>query len=126
MESRLRGQTHQLMKALEGFYPFVKNAEEQISILEGDVENLTQRKKSLDSDIAEKIKKADMILALDHKKTKEKLDAADALLESAQAIYFELYKAQITKICPPKSYVEEKILPKIEDTKKKIKEASIA
>lgn len=120
MQSRLRDQTHQLMKALEAFYPFVKNAEEQISILEGDVANLSVRKKSLDSEISEKIKKSDMLLALDQKKTKEKLEQADLLLESAQSIYFELYKAQATKIVPPVSYADS-LISKAKDVAGKVK-----
>ena len=94
------------MKALEGFYPFVKNAEEQISILEGDVANLTQRKTSLDGELAEKIKMADQLIALQNKKSKEKLEAAEMLLENAQTLYFELYKANVTKIVPPVAYAD--------------------
>lgn len=126
MESRLRETTHILMRALEGFYPFVKNAEEQIGLLEGDVANLTVKKKGLENEISEQIKKADMLIALDKKKTKDALANAELLLEETQRIYFELYKAKVTKICPPAGYVEERVMPKVEDLKKKIKEAIVA
>ena len=121
MQTRLRDTTHQLMKALDAFYPFVKNAEEQISILEGDVSNLTERKKNLDAEILEKIKRSDLLLVLDQKKTKEKLEAAEALFQNAQEIYYELYKAKITKILPPAEY-GEKLNAKAEEMGKKVKE----
>ena len=123
MQTRLRDTTQQLMKALEAFYPFVKNAEEQIGMLEGDVANLTERKKTLDAELSKKIKDADMLIALDKKTSKEKLENANLLLENAQALYLELYKAQITKICPPQAYVEEKVLPQINTAREKIRKA---
>ena len=121
MQTRLRDTTHQLMKALDAFSPFAKNAEEQISMLEGDVMNLTERKKNLDAEILEKIKRSDQLLLLDQKKTKEKLEAAEALFQSAQENYYELYKAKITKILPPVEY-GEKLNAKAEELGKKVKE----
>ena len=122
MQTRLRDTTQQLMKALEAFYPFVKNAEEQIGMLEGDVANLTERKKTLDAELSKKIKDADMLIALDKKTIKEKLENANLLLENAQALYLELYKAQITKIIPPVTYADG-LMSKAKDMKTKVKEA---
>ena len=122
MQTRLRDTTQQLMKALEAFYPFVKNAEEQIGMLEGDVANLTERKKTLDAELSKKIKDADMLIALDKKTSKEKLENANLLLENAQALYLELYKAQIIKIIPPVIYADG-LMSKAKDMKTKVKEA---
>ena len=122
MQTRLRDTTQQLMKALEAFYPFVKNAEEQIGMLEGDVANLTERKKTLDAELSKKIKDADMLIALDKKTIKEKLENANLLLENAQALYLELYKAQIIKIIPPVIYADG-LMSKAKDMKTKVKEA---
>ena len=121
MQTRLRDTTQQLMKALEAFYPFVKNAEEQIGMLESDVSNLTERKKTLDAELSKKIKDADMLIALDKKTSKEKLENANLLLENAQALYLELYKAQITKIIPPITYADG-LMSKAKDMKAKVKE----
>ena len=121
MQTRLRDTTQQLMKALEAFYPFVKNAEEQIGMLESDVSNLTERKKTLDAELSKKIKDADMLIALDKKTSKEKLENANLLLENAQALYLELYKAQITKIIPPITYADG-LMSKAKDMKTKVKE----
>ena len=120
MQSRLREQTQYLMKALEGFYPFVKNAEEQISLLEGDVAQLMEKRKNLSAEISEAIEKSDMLLAMDKKKTKEKLETAELLLEQAQALYLELYRAQVTKIVPPVAYADS-VMAKAKDTHEKIK-----
>lgn len=122
MQSRLRETTYQLMKALEAFYPFVKNAEEQISMLESDLLNKSDRSKKLDSEIAEKIKTSDALLAADKKKTKDKLDQAELLLQNAQEIYFELYKAKVTRIIPPAEY-GDKLSAKAAEVSSKVKKA---
>lgn len=123
METRLRDTTHQLMKALEAFYPFVKNAEERISMLEGDLANLSEKKKNLEIELNGKIKEADGLIAADKKRVQDKLDTATLLCDQAQELYFELYRAKVTKILPPSSFVEEKIVPKIKDVASKVKEA---
>lgn len=120
MQTRLRETTHQLMRALEAFYPFVKQAEEQISMLEGDLDNLTARKKNLDNELAEKIKQCDMLIALDKKKIAEKLAEADMFAKHAQELYFELYKAKTTRIVPPPEY-GDKLAAKVDDLSKKVK-----
>ena len=123
METRLRDTTHQLMKALDAFYPFVKNAEERISMLEGDLANLSEKKKGLENELSQKIKQADELLAADKKRVQDKLDNATLLCDQAQELYFELYRAKVTKILPPASFVEEKVVPKIKDMASKVKEA---
>lgn len=122
MDTPLRITTHRLMKALEDFYPFVKNAEQRVSMLESDVANLTERKRNLEKEISDQIKQADSLIMVDKKRTKEKLDQAEKMLEEAQAIFYELYKAKTTKIVPPPEY-GDMLDEKAKVLKGKVKEA---
>ena len=104
MESKLRETSKVLMKALEGWYPYIKGIEESIYFLEGDIENLTARKTVLSKEIADMIKAGNDILEMDKKKSVKMLGDAEVLLKQAHEIYLELYKAKVSKIVPPPAY----------------------
>ena len=104
MESKLRETSKVLMKALEGWYPYIKGIEESIYFLEGDIENLMARKSVLSKEIADMIKAGNDVLEMDKKKSAKLLGDAEVLLKQAHEIYLELYKAKVSKIVPPASY----------------------
>lgn len=94
------------MKALDGWYPYLKGVEESIYILESDVANATKRKLELEKEIADKIKAGNDVLEMDKKKSAKILGDAELLLQQAHEIYIELYKAKVSKIIPPPSYAD--------------------
>ena len=97
------------MKALEGWYPYLKGIEESINFLEGDVENLSKRKKVVEQEIADMVKAGNDVLEMDKKKAQKILGDAELLLSQAREIYTEVYKAKISKVVPPQSYLDEKL-----------------
>ena len=119
MQTRLRETSRILMKALENWQPFLKGIEETISMLEGDVENLTLKKKNLETQINEQIKASDAVIRMDKDKVAKHLVEAEFYLKNATEIYLELYKMKATKLVAPESYAE-KLIGKSDDLKDKI------